>query len=168
MSSFSSLRLDNYVYTVEGGFQNAKAVLADQGSLVLTFFTGRNFATDRLYATLGTAFGIPAAAYFTGYGVNGILLVEGQARRTKIEQLADASADLQSRTSGRTLVAPLIVGPSFYLTKRSIPDSILATGGLFSSDLLVRTAKNQSHCLEKQSRASSFFFFGGRLFVTRN
>ncbi len=51
LSSFSSLRLDNYVYTVES-FQDAKAVLADHGTLVLTFVTGRSFATDRLYATL--------------------------------------------------------------------------------------------------------------------
>lgn len=162
MSSFSSLRLDNYVYTVES-FQNAKAVLADQGSLVLTFATGRNFATDRLYATLGTAFGIPPAAYFTGYGVNGILLVEGQARNTKIEQLADASADLQSRTSGGTLVAT-DRWPFLYLTKRSIPDSILATGGLF---LLISwfVLRKTNLIAWKSNPAHLHFFFLGAGFL---
>lgn len=162
MSSFSSLRLDNYVYTVES-FQDAKAVLADQGSLVLAFATGRNFATDRLYATLGTAFGEPPAAYFIGYWVKGVLLVEGQARKTITPHLVDASTDLQARTRAGVLLS-IDSWPFLYLTNRSIPDSILATAGLFLliAWLVLRKANLMAW---KNNPAPLHFFFLGAGFL---
>jgi SAM-dependent methyltransferase len=129
LSSFSSLRLDNYVYTVEG-FENAKAVLTDQGTLVVSFATGRNFATDRLYATLSTAFGAAPTAYFTGFWVSGILLVEGQARNTKLPQLVDVSGELQARAS-RGVLLSTDNWPFLYLTDRSVPGTVLVAAGLF-------------------------------------
>jgi len=62
LSSFFSLRVDNYVYTVES-FQDAKKLLADKGALVLAFATSRSFATDRLYGTLSSAKQHPAPRY---------------------------------------------------------------------------------------------------------
>ena len=86
LSGFSSLRLDNYVYTVES-FSEAKNALSPHGTLVLSFATGRNFATDRLYASMAKAFDVPPAAYFTRYWVNGVVLVEGNARTTIVPDL---------------------------------------------------------------------------------
>lgn len=128
LSGFSSLRLDNYVYTVEG-FRNARALLSDDGSLVLSFATGRNFATDRLYATLEKAFDVPPVAYSTRYWVNGVFMVEGVARNLKIPELPDVSQELHARAVGTTLATD--AWPFLYLQSRSIPSSILVVASLF-------------------------------------
>jgi SAM-dependent methyltransferase len=127
LSGFSSLRLDNYVYTVES-FTNAKDVLSPGGTLVLSFATGRNFATDRLYASMAKAFGVAPAAYFTRYWVNGVLLVEGQARTAVIPGLPDASGELQSR---QNVILATDHWPFLYLQGRSVPGSILIVSALF-------------------------------------
>lgn len=162
LSSFSSLRLDNYVYTVES-FQNAKALLTSQGTLVLSFATGRGFATDRLYATLESAFGTPPAAYFTGFLVNGVLLIEGGARNTKLPQLVDATSDLQARTNSTTLLAT-DNWPFLYLTDRSIPAPVSVAATLFF--LLVWTMLRKANCLAwKTSLPHLHFFFLGAGFL---
>jgi hypothetical protein len=150
------------VYTVES-FQNAKALLADQGTLMLSFATGRSFATDRLYATLESAFGTPPAAYFTGFWVNGVILIEGGARDTKLPQLIDASADLRARTNSTTLLAT-DNWPFLYLTERSIPGPVLVVAGLFF--LLVWMVLRKSNCLAwKTSLPHLHFFFLGAGFL---
>jgi SAM-dependent methyltransferase len=161
LSSFSSLRLDNYVYTVES-FQEAKAVLTDQGSLVLSFATGRNFATDRLYATLKAAFGTPPAAYFTGYWVRGVLLVEGYARNTTLPQLVDVSGELQARTTGILLSTDS--WPFLYLTDRGIPGTVLVAAGLFL--LMAWTVLRETDLIRwKNSPVHLHFFFLGAGFL---
>jgi SAM-dependent methyltransferase len=162
LSSFSSLRLDNYVYTVES-FQNAKALLTGQGTLVLSFATGRSFATDRLYATLESAFGTPPAAYFTGFLVNGVLLIEGGARGVKLPELIDASSELQPRIDSTTLLAT-DNWPFLYLTDRSIPGPVLVTVALFF--LLIWMVLRRADCLAwKTSLPRLHFFFLGAGFL---
>ncbi len=155
LSSFSSLRLDNYVYTVES-FQNAKAVLANHGTLVLSFATGRSFATDRLFATMEKAFGVPPAAYFTGYWVNGVLLVEGQGRNTKVPRLEEVSSELHSRTSGSTILAT-DSWPFLYLQDRSVPGSILVAAALLV--LVAWIALRKAGCMDWRSDPTHLHFF---------
>jgi len=126
LSGFSSIRLDNYVYTVES-LKDAKALLAPGGTLILSFATGRSFATNRLYASLENAFGTPPAAYFTNYWVKGVLLVEGAA------QSKDLSAANLTRTVPPTNGVLLATDdwPFLYLQERSIPISILLAALLF-------------------------------------
>jgi len=163
LSSFSSLRLDNYVYTVES-FQNAEAALSDQGTLVVSFATGRSFATDRLYATLGAAFGTPPAAYYTGIVVNGVLLIEGGARNTKLPELVDASSELHTRTTNTTTLLATDSWPFLYLTDRSIPGAVLVTATLFI--LMVWMVLRKTDCLVwKTSLPHLHFFFLGAGFL---
>jgi spermidine synthase len=155
LSSFSSLRLDNYVYTVEG-LRSAKAHLADHGTLVLSFAVGRSFAADRLYATLGAAFDAPPAAYFTEFYRNGMVLVEGEARSRRLPQLPEVSREMDARISRDTLLAT-DSWPFLYLTHRSIPDSVLVTAALFllmSLAVLLRTG-----CIAWRNSASHLHFF---------
>jgi hypothetical protein len=163
LSGFSSLRLDNYVYTVES-FQNAKSLLAEHGTLVLSFATGRSFATDRLYATLASAFGTPPAAYFTGFWVNGVLLIEGGARYAKLPQLTDASNELQARTSSAPTLLATDNWPFLYLTDRSIPGTVLIATALFflAVSLVLRKTNRLSW---KTSRPHLHFFFLGAGFL---
>jgi hypothetical protein len=128
LSSWSSLRLDNYVYTLES-FRNARDLLTSNGTLVLSFVTGRNFATDRLYATLEKAFAVAPAAYFTRFGASGVLLVEGYARDTRIPGLPEVSSEFHQRTAATILATD--AWPFLYLVDRSIPGSILVVSALF-------------------------------------
>ena len=155
LSSFSSLRLDNYVYTVEG-LQSAKAHLGDQGTLVLSFATGRSFAADRLYATLEAAFGTSPAAYFTEYYRNGMVLTEGEARSRLLRQLPEVSSELRARTGGDTLLAT-DSWPFLYLTHRSIPDSVLVTAALFL--LMVLIILRRTNCIAWRNSPSHLHFF---------
>jgi spermidine synthase len=163
LSSFSSLRLDNYVYTVES-FKNARAALADQGTFVLSFATGRSFATDRLYATVESAFGTPPAAYYTNMGLNGVLLIEGGARNAKLPQLEDAGRELQKRTKDSTTLLATDNWPFLYLADRSIPGAVLVTAALFL--LMVWMVLRKFDCLVwKTSLPHLHFFFLGAGFL---
>ena len=128
LSSFSSLRLDNYVYTVES-FQEARNRLAANGTMVVSFATGRSFATDRLFATVAQAFGELPSAYLTQYRVNGVLLVEGRGRETKIPGLEEVTQELTPTV--RTTIVATDKWPFLYLENRSIPSSILVVTSVF-------------------------------------
>ncbi len=79
-SSFSSLRLDNYVYTSQS-FELARRLLSPNGTMVL-IFTGRDFVNERLASTLMRAFGTPPSALLVGQDglFSSIVYVEGAAR----------------------------------------------------------------------------------------
>jgi SAM-dependent methyltransferase len=77
-SSFSSLRLDNYVYT-EQSFQDAKSLLTPGGSVVLAFASGRTVVAPRISRTLQAAFGVAPKVLETEYDASGMVFVEGAA-----------------------------------------------------------------------------------------
>ena len=155
LSSFSSLRLDNYVYTIEG-LQSAKGHLADQGTLVLSFAVGRSFAADRLYATLEAAFGTSPAAYFTEFHRNGMMLVEGAARSRVLPQLSEVSSEMHARTGRDTLLAT-DSWPFLYLTHRAIPDSVLVTAALFL--LMALIVLRKTNCIAWRNSPLHLHFF---------
>jgi SAM-dependent methyltransferase len=152
LSGFSSIRLDNYVYTVES-FRDARRLLAPDGTLILSFAATRSFAADRLYATLAKAFDTPPAAYFTDYGVKGVLLVEGAGRSTAL-----SGANLtQAFPSTDGVLLATDDWPFLYLRNRSIPISILLVASLFLCGAwsLLRSLK----LLENRAIVSSSHFF---------
>jgi hypothetical protein len=146
--------LDNYVYTVES-FQNARALLTENGTMVLSFATSRSFATDRLFATLSSAFGTPPAAYLTQYWVKGVIMVEGGARATKLPELPDVSEELQANASGAILATD--AWPFLYLQSRSIPASILVVVPLFL--LAAWKILQKSHAVSGNITATRWHFF---------
>jgi hypothetical protein len=157
LSSFSSLRLDNYVYTLES-FQNARALLADDGTLALSFATARSFPTDRLYATLEKAFGVPPAAYLTRYWVNGIFMVEGSNRGIKIPELPEVSEELHSRAAATIIATD--AWPFLYLKNRSIPPSIVIVAPLFLLAAWKVLQKTRLVAWKTSPKYWHFFFLG--------
>jgi hypothetical protein len=157
LSSFSSLRLDNYVYTLQS-FQDAKRLLAENGTLVVSFATGRNFATDRLFATLTRAFGEPPTAYLTRYRVDGVLLVEGRGRETNIPGLEEVTQELLPKV--RTSIVATDKWPFLYLEKRSIPGSILVAGGVFILGAWAILTKLECLSWKADPSLLHFFFLG--------
>jgi SAM-dependent methyltransferase len=124
LTSFSSLRLDNYVYTLES-FCEAKGLLKEDGTLVLAFASGATFVTDRLFATLTRAFGVPPQVY--RYDSSRVIFVEGEAReaaaRLELANLPNITEQLSSRKG--TAVLATDTWPFLYLKTRTIPYSIL-------------------------------------------
>jgi SAM-dependent methyltransferase len=144
LSGMSSVRLDNYVYTVES-FQAARSVLKPEGTLIVYHRSGNPAITGKLYQMIGAAFQSPPGVFagdanlfnFTfiaGYGANAVPAVT-----EPVIQRA-----LTAATPG-----PHDDWPYLYLTNRTIPAhyivalvAVLAISVLFlgvgAGDALVR------------------------------
>lgn len=122
LTSLSSVRLDNYVYTLES-FEEAKRSLKSDGTLVMAFAGGKTFVTTRLYATLSSAFGAPPQTYQTSYDGSGVVFVEGRGSEgPRLGDFPEAQVDLSSNPSKLLATDHW---PFLYLSERKIPVSIL-------------------------------------------
>jgi SAM-dependent methyltransferase len=123
LTSFSAVRLDNYVYTLES-FQAARDHLKPGGSLILAFAAGKSFVTDRLFVTLTHVFGVPPHAYFTRYDTTGVVFVEGAARKVEVHL---GFPDLTQSLVGKSqeIVPATDNWPFLYLRSRTIPFAIV-------------------------------------------
>ena len=129
VTSYSSIRLDNYVYTLES-FREARSLLKDSGTMILAFGGGRTFLSDRLFATLNRAFDAPPRAYFTGYDATGVVFVEGKGAESVFNSsYPEISADLQAHLSSTVLATDH--WPFLYLESRTIPFAIWSVLLLF-------------------------------------
>ncbi len=129
LTSFSSIRLDNYVYTLES-FREARSLLQDNGTLVLAFAGGRTFVSDRLFATLARAFNATPLAYYTGYDSAGVVFVEGKAAESNvIGDFPEISKQLRLRQADTVLATDH--WPFLYLESRTIPFAIWSVLALF-------------------------------------
>jgi len=129
LTSFSALRLDDYVYTLES-FREARNLLRENGTLVLGFDSGRSFITDRLFATLSRAFDKPPVAYYTGFEGAGVVFIEGKgAASIRLTDYPEISRDLELHQSGTILSTDH--WPFIYLQSRTIPISILGVLAIF-------------------------------------
>jgi spermidine synthase len=129
VTGFSSIRLDNYVYTLES-FQEARSLLKENGTLVLAFGGGTTFISDRLYATLAQAFNAAPRAYFTGYDESGVVFVEGKGAESNLAGgFREISKELQAHQA--TAVLATDHWPFLYLESRSIPFAIWSVLALF-------------------------------------
>jgi hypothetical protein len=141
LTSMSSIRLDNYVYTLQS-FQEARSLLAPNGTVILAFSTGKSFLGDRMYATLAKAFDAPPKAYYTGYDGIGVVYVEGNSETLMpIHDFPDVAPDLQAHQN--QIVLATDYWPFLYVKSRTIPVSIIIVLVLFfyvCYGLLKRTA----------------------------
>ncbi|MDB4891384.1 MAG: Spermidine synthase-like protein [Gemmatimonadetes bacterium] len=83
LSGMSSVRLDNYVYTVEA-MQSARERLKPDGTLIMYHMSSVRYIAAKIYQMLGQAFGAPPRVYYefdylfnytfvAGYGARGAL-----------------------------------------------------------------------------------------------
>jgi hypothetical protein len=129
VTGFSSIRLDNYVYTLES-FTEARSLLNNNGTLVLACGGGKTFIGERLFATLAKAFNSPPLAYFTGYDESGVVFVEGKAAESNtIGDYPEISKELQINQSSTILATDH--WPFLYLRSRTVPMAIWSVLALF-------------------------------------
>ena len=124
LSSFSSVRLDNFVYTSES-FKQVKQILLPGGKIQLTFASNRKWIHKRFIKLLDEVFDYPTQ--FTlgsteGY-TNGIIYANGKSVLTTPD--AARIMDKQFRTS-----IPTDNWPFLYLKTPSIPKHYLIFIGL--------------------------------------
>lgn len=138
LTSYSSLRLENYVYTQES-LEEARRLLKPNGTLILAFASGNSFVTNRLFAVMARVFGAPPLAYFTAYDTAGVVFVEGAARTAgRNIPFPEISHDLPPPPPASLL--PTDKWPFLFLAKRQIPGPILAVLLIFiaAAAVLVR------------------------------
>ena len=128
LTGLSSIRLDNYVYTLES-FREARGLLKQDGTLVMAF-TGGSFISERLYATLTDAFGAAPRAYFTNYNQTGVVYVEGKgAESNAIGDYPEITKRLESARANALIATDH--WPFLYLQSRTIPFAIWSILALF-------------------------------------
>jgi predicted membrane-bound spermidine synthase len=94
-SSYTNLRIDHYVYTLQS-FEEARRALADDGLLVLHFDHERRWIADRLFVLLRDVFGHPPLVYFNRqatppeYGVGGNATMLAAQRPVSPEVIGDS------------------------------------------------------------------------------
>jgi len=121
LSSYSSVRLDNFVYTVDS-LVEAKNLLRPGGTLILSFNSQRPFLTERLFATMERAFGTPPAAY--QLNAFDIVLLEGAGKDANVSpEFKSLTADLERGVPSAVVATDQ--WPFLYLTHPTIPKSML-------------------------------------------
>jgi SAM-dependent methyltransferase len=162
LTSLSSIRLDNYVYTLQS-FQEARKLLNENGTVVLAFGAGKTFLTERLFTTLSAAFGREPLAYYTGYDASGVVFVEGKAAETnQIADFPEISKELKTHEAGALMATDH--WPFLYLESRTIPFSIWSILALFVY-LAISLLQRHVPLRELASRQGLHLFFLGAGFM---
>jgi hypothetical protein len=132
LSGMSSVRLDNYVYTVES-FRSARSRLAPDGTLIAYHMSANPSIGAKLYQMIGDAFGEPPGVFHEYDYLFNLTFVAGHGARN-VPPLAPAIQKLLSAPTER----PHDDWPYLYLTGRTIPAhyiaaliSVLLITGLF-------------------------------------
>jgi len=160
-SSMSSVRLDNFVYTLEC-LEEARDHLKERGVLVLTFSVAKKWIGDRLQDMLTTVFDSAPLALEVGYD-GGIAFVVGPGlpgveltEQHRLEQLA-----AEKRLGHEDPIPPATDDwPYLYLRERSVPDvywQLLLVVFVLSVPMVLRL-------FPESARVNSHFFFLGCAF----
>ena len=114
MSSFSSVRLDNFVYTYES-LRRVKEVLLPGGEVYLTFATKKPWLHERLVKLMDSVFDYPTeAAFERNYKfANGIVYKNGKAR---------VPVETESRPALSGVRIPTDDWPFLYMREAVIPN----------------------------------------------
>jgi SAM-dependent methyltransferase len=127
-SSMSSLRLDNYVYTVES-FRDALALLSPDGILAVTFYPYKVWQVERVYNSLWRATGErPVVVHSLGDFNNNLVMLAGPGvHRDDLKKNSYVAKQDAEDLVGRGSVEPTTDDwPFLYLRQRGFPFSYLS------------------------------------------
>jgi spermidine synthase len=115
LSGMSSVRLDNYVYTVES-FRSARDRLKPDGTLIAYHMSGFPYIAAKIYQTLGAAFGTPPGVFADFRYLFNYTFVAGAGAAA-----VPAPAPEVSRQLNAPVTLPHDDWPYLYLKGRGIP-----------------------------------------------
>ncbi len=128
LSALSTVRLDNFVYTVES-FQAARRRLAPGGGLVLYFMVGQPYLVERLGGMLGEAFDEVPLAVIEHHNVFNTMLMVGPAFAAHDAAARRAMARAANDDAERRVESSRDDWPFFYLERRGISGFYLSLMG---------------------------------------
>ncbi|MCU0276404.1 MAG: hypothetical protein MUF02_06070 [Acidobacteria bacterium] len=127
-SSMSSVRQDNFVYTVDS-LRLIRRLLKPDGLLVMSFYVGKPWIGHKLYQMTVQAFGHPPRVFAYepgGYGVDGQSFVVGAASSWQIPAAVPGYTELTSRYAGAAPAAvPTDDWPFLYYEGRRLSPEYL-------------------------------------------
>ena len=115
LSGMSSVRLDNYVYTVEA-FRSARDRLATDGTVIAYHMSGFPYIAAKIYQMIGEAFGSPPGVFFNYHYLFNYTFVAG-AGAAAVPAPAAEVRDLLNQPIAR----PHDDWPYLYLKGRNVP-----------------------------------------------
>ena len=127
LSSMSSVRLDNFVYTRES-LEEAYGLLREGGVMVLSFAGGLSFPTERIHRMLAQVAGREPLVFKTDYDSAGMSLVVARGDRTL--ETPPALAGLAYRLAPGAIREATDDWPYLYLKTPSVPLAYLWTFGV--------------------------------------
>jgi SAM-dependent methyltransferase len=136
-SSFANnIRLDNYVYTVEG-LRSALAHLTPDGLLSLAFYVDRPWVGSRVGAMLREAAGVPPLVVKSHYDV-GFVYLAGPGL-SRVSQRPGLAVPYPEHEAMSVAPGPLATDdwPFLYLRKRSVSGPLFWSLGVFVSALVL-------------------------------
>jgi len=122
-SSMSSVRIDNYVYTVES-FSEALKRLSSRGILAVTFYCYKEWQLERVYNALWKANGPkPVVVHSLGAGSNNLVMFAGPGadRETLLAHPYVQAQNAESMTGRGTVEPTTDDWPFLYLRERGFP-----------------------------------------------
>jgi len=115
LSGMSSVRLDNYIYTVES-FESARRRLTDTGSLVLYHMSPEPYIGAKIYQMVAQAFGAPPGVHFENMNVFNLIVVAGDGA-ARVPAVDRALLDVLRQP----FPVPRDDWPYLYLRERTLP-----------------------------------------------
>ena len=160
-SSMSSVRLDNFVYTIES-LEEARDHLKDHGIVAVTFSVANKWIGDRIRGMLATVFDSDPLALEVGYD-GGIAFVVGPGLEgvepTQEQRLQELAAD--KRLGYQGVIPPATDDwPYLYLRDRKVPDVYWQALAM----LLVISAVFVLRVFPESTKLNPHFFFLGCAF----
>ena len=157
LSGMSSVRLDNYVYTVEA-MRSARERLKPDGTLIMYHMSAVHYIAAKIYQMLDQAFGAPPRVYYEFDNLFNYTFVAGYGARGAV-----LPANAPWLTQQVTL--PHDDWPYLYLSARVVPAHYLAalTGVIVISLLMLGIGA--SDVLRRGFDAPMFFMGAGFLLV---
>ena len=166
LSHSSSVRLDSFVYTVEG-FREARSRLAEDGAISLSFFVLTPELAKKIYGMLEEAFdGRPPIALRSSYSPY-YLFLQGRDRPVSLEHSVIEAAEYIDVTQEMAEFPEEIDlatddWPFFYMPKRIYPFSYVGVLAMFLMLTLVLVG---SFVRERPEFSQGIFFFLGAGFM---
>jgi spermidine synthase len=162
-ANMPSVRLDNFVYTIEG-IKKAKGLLSEDGAIALSFFVGRDWLGNKIYYMLKDIFGKSPLVYVSKELDTEMIFIaslsdKGMAKR-EIPGFLEISHKYES---SKKLPLPTDDWPYFYLKDKNIPLQYL----LILLIVMIISGVSIYSCLPDRKMIFNYFsfFFLGASFM---
>ena len=158
-ANMASVRLDNFVYTIEG-IKQAKNILSQDGVLSLSFYVAKDWVGNKIYYMLKDIFGKSPLVYESKMIPTEQVFIISLDEQKMEKKIFRGFSEISNRyESSKRLPMPTDDWPYFYLKDKSIPSHylfILSIIFALSSGIIIPLLPRNKNILNY----SAFFFLG--------